>query len=144
MLVATDGDDSQHGIILTPPKTPSKLDDGFLSHSEIKELNLKAELVILSGCKTASSDGLSSENLTGLASSFLYAGSDSVLVSHWSVDDYATQKLMDDFYASLNKGNGTSNSLQIAIDSYLSKSDSNLSTHPAFWGAFELVKKTIH
>ena len=56
---------------MTPPKKGSVLNDGVLKSSEIKNLNLNAELVILSACNTASGDGSSSaEGLSGLASSF--------------------------------------------------------------------------
>ena len=71
---------SEPGLVLTPPEEPSEIDDGYLSLSEIAELSLNADWVILSACNTAASDGTpGAEGLSGLARAFFYAGSRTLL-----------------------------------------------------------------
>jgi CHAT domain-containing protein len=82
------------GLILTPPDTASDDDDGLLSASEAAQLTLSADLVILSACNTASTEGAhGADSLSSLARGFLYAGADALLASHWAVADDATAAL---------------------------------------------------
>ncbi|HYF23596.1 MAG TPA: CHAT domain-containing protein, partial [Caulobacteraceae bacterium] len=86
---------AEPGLVLTPPKSASAADDGFLSASEAAQLRLSADFVVLSACNTAAPDGRpGAEGLSGLARAFFYAGARSVLVSHWEVSDAATSALM--------------------------------------------------
>jgi CHAT domain-containing protein len=62
------------GLILTPPREQSDLDDGYLSASEIASLKLDADWVILSACNTAAGGAKGAEALSGLARAFFYAG----------------------------------------------------------------------
>ena len=81
-------------LVLTPPSQPSVDDDGLLTMDDVMGFKLLAdEWVILSACNTAAPDG-SGEGLSGLTRAFFYAGAPAVLVSQWSVDDVATQRLM--------------------------------------------------
>ena len=81
-------------LVLTPPSQPSVDDDGLLTMDDVMGFKLLAnEWVILSACNTAAPDG-SGEGLSGLTRAFFYAGAPAVLVSQWSVDDAATQRLM--------------------------------------------------
>lgn len=79
--------------------------DGLLHAFEIYRLELPAELVVLSGCRTALGRELRGEGLVGLARGFLFAGAARVLVSLWQVDDRATAELMESFYRNLLLGN---------------------------------------
>jgi CHAT domain-containing protein/peptidoglycan hydrolase-like protein with peptidoglycan-binding domain len=64
----------------------STLEETLLTSSEVATLNLDADLVILSACSTASSDGSpGAEGLSGLASAFFYAGARGLLVTHWDI-----------------------------------------------------------
>jgi CHAT domain-containing protein len=75
---------------------------GRLSAHEIYDLDLPAELVVLSACKTALGRDVPGEGLvSGLPRAFLYAGAARVLVSLWDVDDRSTRDLMILFYRSL-------------------------------------------
>lgn len=59
---------SEPGLVLTPPTEPTSLDDGYLGLGEVMDLELSAELVILSACNTAAGDGRSNASgLSGLA-----------------------------------------------------------------------------
>lgn len=89
---------TQPALVLTPPATPSEEDDGLLSLDEILELKLPStDRVILSACNTGAADG-SGEGFSGLARAFFFAGARALLVSHWSVDDQATQALMTEVF----------------------------------------------
>lgn len=75
------------------------LADGKLDAMTIlQNLELRADLVVLSACDSGQAALLRGDELMGLARSILYAGADAVLVSLWPVDDLATALLMDAFY----------------------------------------------
>ncbi len=75
--------------------------DGFVFAHEIYNLELAADLVVLSACETALGAEIRGEGLLGLTQGFMYAGAASVLVSLWNVDDQATAELMAHLYRSL-------------------------------------------
>lgn len=128
---------NEPGLITTPPTKGTIDDDGVLKSSEIKNLKLNAELVILSACNTASGDGSSSaEGLSGLTSSFFYAGARSLLVSHWYVEDESTVELMKKTFDNLNNNLSLSESLR---SSKISMIQNNSTSHPIFWAPFVLV-----
>ena len=78
------------------------LADGSLAVLDIlQDLHLEAELVTLSACDSGRSQVMRGDELVGLTSAFLYAGTPSVLVSHWIVDDFATRLFMERFYIEL-------------------------------------------
>jgi CHAT domain-containing protein len=72
--------------------------DGFLRAHEIYNLNLPAELVVLSACRTGLGKEIKGEGLVGLTRGFMYAGAARVVVSLWNVNDKATSELMAKFY----------------------------------------------
>jgi len=74
---------------------------GFLGLSDIYELDLNADLVVLSGCRTAFGKEVRGEGLMGLTRGFLYAGVPRVVASLWRVQDRATEVLMTHFYRAL-------------------------------------------
>jgi CHAT domain-containing protein len=85
---------AEPALVLTPPSSPTPTDDGLLTASEIAQLQLDADFVVLSACNTAAPDGSpGAAGLSGLAKSFIYAGSRSLLVSHWAVLSDAAEKL---------------------------------------------------
>lgn len=102
-------------LALAEPKRGwSKREDGFLSASEIVNLELSADLVCLSACNTAAGKLSSGDGVSSLATAFLNAGAKGVVVSTWSVADVATAELMADFYHNLSKGDITSQALRKA------------------------------
>lgn len=84
---------SEPGLIMTPPTQPTSSDDGYLSSSEIAELTISSQWVILSACNTAGGDGEDGEGFSGLAKSFFFAGAPSLLVSHWPVRDAVAARI---------------------------------------------------
>jgi CHAT domain-containing protein len=110
--------------------------NGFLRLHDIYNLDLSAELVVLSACRTGLGRNVRGEGLVGLTRGFLYAGSKSVIASLWQVDDKATSELMGDFYHSLLKdGMSPAASLRAAKIKMLERDDRH---QPYFWAAFVL------
>jgi CHAT domain-containing protein len=86
------------GIILSMVDERGDEQDGFLRAHEIFNLNLPAELVVLSGCQSGLGKQIRGEGILGITRGFMYAGAARVLVSLWDVDDEATAELMSRFY----------------------------------------------
>jgi CHAT domain-containing protein len=88
---------SEPALVLTPPLHATGMDDGLLTASEVAQLKLNADWVILSACNTAAVDGTpGAQGLSGLAKAFFYAGSRALLVSHWPVASDAAVALHPD------------------------------------------------
>ena len=113
-------------------------EDGFLTASEIFNLNLNADIVALSACKTGLGVQSAGEGVVGLSRAFMYAGTDTVLVSLWSVSDESTYKLMVKFFEAMKTGKDKLTALKEAKD-YLRK---NGYENPFFWAPFILVGET--
>ena len=81
---------SEPALVLTQPAEGTETDIVLLTASEVAQLKLNADWVILSACNTAAADGTpGARGLSGLAKAFFYAGSRALLVSHWPVDSDA-------------------------------------------------------
>lgn len=133
------GESIEPGLILTPPTTASIEDDGYLAASEVAQLALNADWVLLSACNTAAPDGsLGAEGLSGLAKAFFYAGSRSLLVSNWPVASEATQVLTTTTMRSYARSpkRGKAEALQAAMQSMMG---SVQYAHPFFWASFSVV-----
>ncbi|HEX7176186.1 MAG TPA: CHAT domain-containing protein [Pyrinomonadaceae bacterium] len=89
------------GIVLSLVDERGEPQDGFLSLQDIYNLDLSADLVVLSACNTALGREVRGEGLIGLTRGFMYAGAGAVVASLWKVDDEATAELMKHFYAGM-------------------------------------------
>jgi CHAT domain-containing protein len=109
--------------------------DGFLTVSDVYGLSLtRADLVVLSACRTQVGLLSRGDDVIGLTRAFIYAGSPSVISSLWSVDDQATGLLMTSFYKHLKAGMGKAAALRAA------QADTRaLYPHPYYWAAFVLT-----
>jgi CHAT domain-containing protein/Tfp pilus assembly protein PilF len=132
---------AEPALALTIPDNASDFDDGLLSASEIAQLKLNADWVVLSACNTAAEEKPGAEALSGLARAFFYAGARSLIVSHWEVDDEATARLMTGtFQASirdtkLSHGEALRQSMLALIDNAKSDDDAQ----PRLWAPFVVV-----
>jgi CHAT domain-containing protein/Tfp pilus assembly protein PilF len=94
--------DSEHpelsGLMLSRFDSSGRPKEGFLRLDDIYNLNLPADLVVLSACNTGLGKDVKGEGLVGLVRGFMYAGSTRVVASLWKVDDDATAELMTRFY----------------------------------------------
>ena len=98
-------------------------------------MNFNCGLVSLSACETGLSKITKGDEIIGLARSFIFSGTPSVLTSLWKVDDLATAVLMKRFYRYLKSGNSKAEALRKA--QLLVKEAVN--AHPAAWAAFGLT-----
>ena len=113
---------------------PDGEDSGFLTADEIFELNLSAELVVLSACDTGRGE-ITGDGVIGLSRSFIAAGVPSVVVSLWAVPDSPTESLMTDFYRNwLDLGYDKAQSLRRAMLSTMEDRP-----NPRDWAAFTLI-----
>jgi CHAT domain-containing protein len=87
------------GLVLSLVDEEGRPRDGFLRLHDIYNLDLAAELVVLSACQTGLGQDVKGEGIVGLTRGFMYAGAARVIVSLWRVDDEATAALMERFYA---------------------------------------------
>lgn len=143
------GTGSEPGLVLTPPGKASANDDGLLTASEAAALSLSARWVVLSACNTATPGveaGASGESLSSLARSFLYAGADNLLASHWRVADDATAALTVEALA--NKSATPATALAMAMEAVRTGKRADGTSvdgwqahwaHPASWAPFTLV-----
>lgn len=124
--------------LLLPSGGGDATSDGLLVASEIAELSLDADLVVLSACNTAAPDGgMGGDSLSGLARAFFYAGARALLVTHWQIPDAPTQRLMTTLFADLvARGDTFAEALRRAQTALI---DDPRMAHPLNWGAFSIV-----
>ena len=128
-----------HGIFRSdnPMFSSLRLGETWLNLFDIFNLQLGAELTTLSACETGMSAVWEGDELLGLARGFLYAGTPSLVVSLWTVNDRSTAQLMRRFYTGLNSGLSKSRALRDAIIEVKSSFP-----HPFFWAPFVLMGKS--
>ncbi|MCA1565911.1 MAG: CHAT domain-containing protein [Acidobacteria bacterium] len=89
------------GVILSLVDEQGKSRSGFLRLNDIYNMDLSADLVVLSACRTGLGRNVQGEGVVGLTGGFMYAGAKSVIASLWKVDDEATAELMSHFYTAM-------------------------------------------
>ena len=128
-----------HGVFRAdnPEFSSLRLGKNWLNLFDLFNLNLGAEITTLSACETGMSDVLGGDELLGLARGFLRAGTPSLVVSLWMVNDRSTAQLMCRFYQGLRDGLTKADALREAILEV--KSDF---PHPYYWAPFILLGKS--
>jgi CHAT domain-containing protein len=86
------------GIVFSLVDRTGQPQDGYLRLHDIYNLNLPADLVVLSACQTGVGKEIKGEGLIALTRGFMYAGAARVVASLWKVDDAVTASLMAEFY----------------------------------------------
>jgi CHAT domain-containing protein/tetratricopeptide (TPR) repeat protein len=136
---------AEPALILTPPKdgTPTselEEDDGLLTASEVSQLELDADWVVLSACNTAAGEKGDAEALSGLARAFFYAKARALLVSHWYVNSDAAVKLTTNAFAQLKSDPkiGRGEALRRSMVELITNGQPQ-EAHPAAWAPFVLV-----
>ena len=123
-------------IVLSLVDREGNSQDGFLRAHDIYNLDLPAELVVLSACQTGLGKNIKGEGLVGLTRGFMYAGARRVVVSLWNVNDKATAELMRLFYRGILKQG-------LTPAAALRQAQTEMSRHPTwhspyYWAAFVL------
>jgi CHAT domain-containing protein len=138
----------QPAIALTAPDLLGLKEDGLLTMSEILQLKLDADWVVLSACNTAAGSGKGSETVSGLGRAFFYAGARALLVSQWNVETTSARSLVTDLfrrYASdsrLSRAQALRKAMLALIDGAGHRGSNGRMVfsyaHPLFWAAFTL------
>ena len=111
-------------------------EDGFLYAYELYNLNLSANMAVLSACNTGTGKLARGEGVMSLARAFKFAGVPNVVMSLWQAEDRSTAEIMKNFYRNLDEGMGKDEALRQAKLNFLSNSRN---THPFFWATFVLI-----
>ncbi len=133
-------------LVFSLPAQPTAVDDGLLKASEVAQLKLDADWVVLSACNTAApadagEAGDQPEALSGLARAFFYAGARSLLVTHWEAYSDAASWLAIRTFEILrtNARIGRSEALRQAMLEYMADPKDPTNAYPEVWGPFQLV-----
>jgi CHAT domain-containing protein len=132
---------AEPALVLSLPATATAFDDGLLTSSEVAQLRLNADWVVLSACNTAAADKPGAEALSGLARAFFYAGARALLVSHWPVESEPAVKLMTTMFAALaeNPKLTTAEALRQAMLATMDDRTNPEWANPTSWAPFVLV-----
>ncbi|MFW6129500.1 MAG: CHAT domain-containing protein, partial [Candidatus Aminicenantaceae bacterium] len=122
---------ARSSIVLSLDEDPKE--DGFLQMREVYNLELNADLVVLSACQTGLGQFIKGEGIEGLNRAFFYAGSSAVLMSLWSVNDQASSQLMERFYYHLRSSESIMDALR---KTKLEMISSETLSHPFYWAGF--------
>jgi CHAT domain-containing protein len=115
-------------------KLQSGDDDGLLTALEASGLDLQGtKLVVLSACETGVGKVTNGDGVYGLRRSLVIAGAESLVMSMWQVDDFATKELMSGLYKRLAAGKPRSAALR---DTQLELMAKKGYSHPFYWAAF--------
>ncbi len=130
------------GLAFTAPLAPlsegdTTVEDAILYAYEIYNLELAAELAVLSACNTGSGKYHQGEGVMSLARAFKYAGCPNIAMSLWQADDEVTAAIMQHFYAHLHDGMPKDEALRQAKLDFLASYSQKV--HPHYWGAFVLI-----
>jgi CHAT domain-containing protein len=115
------------------------VEDGDLYAHELYDLDLtNLDLAVLSACETGVGKQQSHEGVMSIARGFAYAGSPSIVISLWKIDDKTTSQIMKGFYQYLSSGELVDDALAKAKKDYL-KEVGEFNSHPFFWASFMQV-----
>ncbi|MBD2341445.1 CHAT domain-containing protein [Calothrix sp. FACHB-156] len=132
-----------HGLLYLTDKSgipgsialaPSDGDSGFLTSGEILDIELNAELVVLSACNTGLGT-ITNDGVVGLSCCLFFAGVPSVIVSLWEVPDNSTKLLMASFYKNLQNNMNKAQALRKAIQTLLER----YRNCPKMWAGITLI-----
>lgn len=134
--IVDDEDPMNSKLVFT--NSNDSLEDDMLHAFEIYNMEIPSQLAVLSACETGFGQLAKGEGALSLARAFSYAGSPSVVMSHWPVDDQTTASLMKSFYDYLALGYVKSDALRRAKLDFLDQTHS-ARMHPYFWGSFVVM-----
>jgi tetratricopeptide (TPR) repeat protein len=110
--------------------------DGFLQLGEVFGLKLNSDLVVVSSCLSPGKWNPGEANgLVSLCRAFLFAGTDSVILSTWQVNDESTAKLFIEMYSNLKTGSKA----EALRQAKLALLNNPSTSHPFYWGPFILM-----
>jgi CHAT domain-containing protein/tetratricopeptide (TPR) repeat protein len=142
-------DDPFASFLALGPSTGDSRSDGLLTAQDVYGLDLNADLVVLSACRSAGGS-VTGDGISAFARAFIYAGTPSLVASVWDVADEPTSRLLPDFYRAWLAGQSKSRALRAAQLSLLRDLRAgrvrittpaglvSIPEHPVFWAGFAL------
>jgi len=124
------------GIVFSQPQDSLSVEDGILYSGEIYNLDLAADLVVLSSCESGIGKQVRGEGMLALTRGFLYAGAKNLLVSLWKVSDRQASDLMSAFYRNLLEDNDYCHSLRQAKLELIANP---VTAFPKLWSGFIMI-----
>ncbi|NET24581.1 CHAT domain-containing tetratricopeptide repeat protein [Okeania sp. SIO1I7] len=122
------------GLVLSLYNETGKETPGFLQLNDIFNLEMPAELVVLSACETGVGEEIRGEGLVSLTRGFMYAGAKRVVVSLWSVEDNSTAELMENYYQKMLETD--KNPVEAMRETQLEMLSSENWKAPYYWAPF--------
>ncbi|MBN2012463.1 CHAT domain-containing protein [candidate division KSB1 bacterium] len=124
------------GLIFSQLADTNSTEDGILYACETYNLDLNADLVVLSSCESGIGKLVKGEGMMALTRGFLYSGAANVVVSLWKVSDKQTSQLMIDFY---RRAINLSNYAEALRAAKLKMIDNEATAFPKSWSSFVLI-----
>jgi CHAT domain-containing protein/uncharacterized protein HemY len=117
--------------------------DGRLEARQIMDMNLNAELAVLSACETANGKVAPGEGVIGMSWAFFVAGTRSIAVSQWKISSASTSEFMTAFYQNLHPDNqrGNRNKAEAIREAELTLLKDDRYRHPFYWAGFIIIGK---
>jgi CHAT domain-containing protein len=126
-------------LVMTVPADSTE--DGNLYVYELNQMDLNAQLVVLSGCNTGFGVLRKSEGLISIARSFFYTGVRTVMYTLWPVADEAGALIISNFYKELKQRHLLDDALRTSKLDFLKNADP-VKAHPYYWAGYVIVGKT--
>ena len=127
---------NQPALAMAATKNPNE--SPLLTLEDVLGLRLNADWVVLSACNTAGADGKAEEAMSGLARGFFYAGSRSLLVTHWSVESESAMQLTTRTFSAY-KAQGQMRRAEALRQAMLAVMATPQYSHPTYWAPYALV-----
>jgi CHAT domain-containing protein len=129
-----------HLVLSQTEKNPTE--DGLLEAWEMKDLELSADMVILSACETARGKVSNGEGVIGMSWALFIAGTPTTVVSQWKVESSSTTELMLEFHRQLLSGKNISKAEALRRAS-LKLMKMPQYKHPSYWAGFVIVGNAL-
>jgi CHAT domain-containing protein/Tfp pilus assembly protein PilF len=129
------------GLIFSSPGgegSSGDKEDGILYSGEIYNLDMDADLIVLSSCESGVGKLVKGEGMMALNRGFFYSGIRNIVFSLWKVEDRSTSRLMIAFYRNILNGLPFSRALR---EAKLEMLDNPFTAFPKYWSGFVLVGK---
>lgn len=118
--------------------SPDSAEDGALHAYELYNMQLSADLAVLSACQTGAGRLQRGEGVMSLSRAFKYAGCPNIVMSLWNADDDASKNIILRFFEHLKAGQNKDDALSQAQRDYLRQA-TLAEAHPSRWATFVLI-----